>query len=1124
MNTKSYVYIAIFAVCMALFASFFFTVDTANAAATDCNFTRNLFRGVYGEDVRCLQTHLNGAGFKISDFGFGSPGSETTYFGPLTQNAVSLWQAAESVSPIAGYFGPFSRAKYKAVIASVPPTTPSPITLPPLATGGAVVTAVPVSSQPASTLIPQNAARVPFVQMSLIANPDQDVTIRSITVELRGFANTAALDRVMLIDENRLQIGNTRSFNTNRQAVFTESFILAKGTTRTITAAADAVSSLSAYQGQSARIAVVAIEAETATQTAFPVPIDAPIVGNDMTFNSTLSIGSLNGNRGTTDPGSAQTKEVGGSTIIFAAVRVTAGSEEDVLLEGARFTQSGSAAPSDLANVKVVADNTSYSATVGADGKTYTSLFSGGITIPKGNTKEIAITGDITGGSLRTIDFDIQKKTDIIAKGKTFGYYITASGGSSGSAAEGNFSSDREPFYNGFTLTISQGNLNIERSNTVTAGNIAVEISNTALGAFSMEARGEPIQISKIVLTFTVTGSGAATNISNIAIYDENGRIVTGPRDATATTVTFSDSLTVPSGKHTYTVRGKLSTAFANGDTVTVSLTPSSDITARGETTGNTVTAAPSSSVSASKQTVRGSSLVVSVATSPSPQTVVKGVSSFIFARYVFDASASGEDIRVSSLKLRDTYASAGATNLSNCRLMDGAAVLTTGGNSVDPSLDGTSPDDITFRFDTPLIVTKGALKTISLACNISNSATTASTHAWGINSGVSGSVSATGATSGATITPSVITDTGSTMTIAANGSLAITLDASSPSERYALSGKTDTLISMLKLEAQNEDLKINKIALILTTATAGLADVSKVSVWDGTAKVGEGVITASNGKVTIRFTQDFIVPKDSTKQLSVRADLAALGINQPGTSGHLIAINYNGTDVTETEAIGQGSGQTINPPVGSNTNAGGIRLVKTYPTLELLSIPSNTLVNGSQTLYRFKVTADAANDSGLYKFTFLRTVSGVTLSDFSLYAFTNTEFSNAAYSWNTVNRTPASADINGYVEIYFDPVNGAGNEAIHIPKGETRYFELAANVSGASSGDSASISLQGDSAYYASGYSGTATAIDADTNDNVIWSPDTTTTSVPATSDWLNGYRLPGLASTGLTTQTLSR
>jgi hypothetical protein len=34
-------------------------------AASDCGFTRDLSPGVAGEDVRCLQRYLNGAGFIV---------------------------------------------------------------------------------------------------------------------------------------------------------------------------------------------------------------------------------------------------------------------------------------------------------------------------------------------------------------------------------------------------------------------------------------------------------------------------------------------------------------------------------------------------------------------------------------------------------------------------------------------------------------------------------------------------------------------------------------------------------------------------------------------------------------------------------------------------------------------------------------------------------------------------------------------------------------------------------------------------------------------------------------------------------------------------------------------------
>ena len=81
-----------------------------------CAFTRNLSLGVTGEDVRCLQRYLNGAGFPVSASGAGSAGAETTLYGPLTQSAVARWQAANNVAPAVGYFGPISQAKYQALV------------------------------------------------------------------------------------------------------------------------------------------------------------------------------------------------------------------------------------------------------------------------------------------------------------------------------------------------------------------------------------------------------------------------------------------------------------------------------------------------------------------------------------------------------------------------------------------------------------------------------------------------------------------------------------------------------------------------------------------------------------------------------------------------------------------------------------------------------------------------------------------------------------------------------------------------------------------------------------------------------------------------------------------------
>lgn len=100
-------------VTAALAFSAFALVAPAHAQ-TACTFTRDLRLGDIGEDVRCLQRYLNGAGYKIAASGVGSPGRETNQFKELTRATVIRWQQANGISST-GTFGPLSRAKYDAL-------------------------------------------------------------------------------------------------------------------------------------------------------------------------------------------------------------------------------------------------------------------------------------------------------------------------------------------------------------------------------------------------------------------------------------------------------------------------------------------------------------------------------------------------------------------------------------------------------------------------------------------------------------------------------------------------------------------------------------------------------------------------------------------------------------------------------------------------------------------------------------------------------------------------------------------------------------------------------------------------------------------------------------------------
>lgn len=70
---------------------------------TPNTITKVLAIGSTGEEVRDLQRMLNGRGFRVAFTGAGSPGKESTYFGPATKAALIKYQLSKGLLPTGVY-------------------------------------------------------------------------------------------------------------------------------------------------------------------------------------------------------------------------------------------------------------------------------------------------------------------------------------------------------------------------------------------------------------------------------------------------------------------------------------------------------------------------------------------------------------------------------------------------------------------------------------------------------------------------------------------------------------------------------------------------------------------------------------------------------------------------------------------------------------------------------------------------------------------------------------------------------------------------------------------------------------------------------------------------------------
>ena len=502
-------------------------------------------------------------------------------------------------------------------------------------------------------------------------------------------------------------------------------------------------------------------------------------------------------------------------------------------------------------------------------------------------------------------------------------------------------------------------------------GNIA-QASDQVLTTWAFEVKGEAAKITST--TITLDGTIAALLVTNAKIVDETGTVVAGPKALTAplTTVTFSEIYIVPIGTHKFTFKLDVLPSALNGSNVSAGIAaPNLDIASTGMTSGMN-TAISTDPAAGNLQTVLGVALIVTTLAQPAARDVSVGAQNFVWATASLDATASGENVRVSAVVVQDSFTSivpgadfreiqnvsiwADLTSASSARGDDYETKV----SNIEQPAAGVTPAAKAINLTQVITVPKGTFVKIAVIGDLSALGDTVTPNRHTLNISA---VTAFGLSTG-NIPAVIYAGAGQQMTNMGAGALNLSIDASSPAKKILISGQQKITVATLKLQANNvEDQDLDQVKI--TDNGAGVVSGNWYLYSNSRSDGGSTAdpIAIAPGGVTANFLfsdNTVTIPANGGVILTVKTDVAPVDGITVTNSMFLQVITALVTDVQST---GKSSDAIINPIA---TVAGAIHVaMASRPYFSLnASSPSGALVPGANTLLAiFNVGADTADE-----------------------------------------------------------------------------------------------------------------------------------------------------------------
>ena len=1037
------------------------TTTSGDACPT---FTRNHKQGDTGGEVMWIQKFLNSHGAVVAASGAGSPGNESSFFGAKTKLAVMAFQGANDVSPAAGYWGPLTRGQANSMCAMTadpkddPKDDPVDPVDPVVPVGAGLRVSLASDSPSSNNVLVKSQGIAELAKFTFTNGSSAPVSVTNLAFKRIGVSTDSDLSNIYLFEGAKRITDpagiSSSNFNFNSSAgVFT---VPAMGSV-TVSVRAD----IGSTNGNQVGVQLAGVTASAPLDASVVLPVSGSTMLISNASIATATWGTVTPSGGTFAP----SVDV---TLFQATLTVNT---REVWLKSVQFENRGTTKDSDLQNLKLFIKGVQVGGTMSFSGDKATFDISGAPILLKTGGNEVRLSGDVVGTSGKTFDAQVRRGIDIQLIDSQLNQPLAPSAPTAVTAN-----------------TVEGVSLSVVKGNTSPTETVAVAATNVLWSRFEFRAAGDNLKVEQITVDVDTSNGNGMNDVRIMLDGVQVGSTadVGGAASETGTAFSLGSSMILQAGKtHVVEVYGDAKEAggtnFDNADTVDVGVSIAIADT-EGSASGDRLTTAISE-VEGNSRTVTSSSLTGTKASGYGNQTIVAGANNAKLGSFTL-STGSTEAVNVNTIVVN--LSTAEAASITDLRLVDNATGAQIGTTKSSASTANT--------FSLSMAMAASQSKIIDVYANVKSGANAGPWIATlDTTTGGSGAVTGSAVTVGSNVNLQTIT--------IGSGTLTVTRDPGTPVNTNVIAGSSMVHVGKFDFSAANSSFTVQELKIkVLNDAATSVSNVTlKYKDSAGVEQTAsQALSTGDQAHATSTFTGlTMYVPMNDSADIDVYVDIPTISSGSKSGVGITALIDAD-EGFKAIDSAGSSDTSAASADVNSASSSGyGTKYVKkSVPTLARLTTgyTPNTVSAGTG-LFRFTVTADAANSVEWRKLSFDVATTGVDISGWTLYDITGG-------GSTAVNSAVANATSSPYVIAVCPDVSCTDGEAQQIGAGSAKTYELrAATVTGwGAAADAVTINFTEDNA-------AVVNAAAASVTGDIIWSDRSATSHTTATSDWTNGY-----------------